>query len=459
MRPKGPPFPAAVSTFLWMKRPFEYLDWAAARYGEPFTLKLAGFPKIVVVYSPEPVKHVFGDDGETFAAGRFNQSLKGLLGDRSVLMLDGREHMRHRKLLLPPFQGERMQRYGQAMLDATDAAIDRWSVGDVFSLHPHMQDVTLRVIVKTVFGIEDGPRQAAMIEAMRRILALGAWPPLLIPWMQKDLGAWSPWGKFRRAVDKGDALLYEEMRERRRNGTRRDDILSLLLDARDEQGQPMTDVELRDELTTLLVAGHETTATALAWAIRWTLDTPGLLARVRAEIASAKAKEGSTRLSAAKAAELPLVDAIARESLRLNPVVPLVGRVLEKRADVAGVTLPEGTPLVCAIYLAHRREGTYKDARRFDPDRFLGKKFTPNEFFPFGGGARRCIGAAFALYEMRIVLARIFERADLALAPTRPIREVRRSITLMPSEGLRVRLDRLIDAAPPLDVRTAAVAG
>jgi cytochrome P450 len=329
-----------------------------------------------------------------------------------------------------------MERYGEAMMRATDHSLDRWKVGDTFSLHPHTQDITLRVIVRTVFGLDEGPRFDEMCRRMKRILALGAWPPLLIPFMQRDLGAWSPWGKFRRAVDAGDQYLYEEIRSRRSSNARGDDILSLLLDARDEDGAPMTDLELRDELTTLLVAGHETTATALAWAVRWTLETPGLLERVRDEI-------GGGTLTAAQAAELPLVDAIVREAMRLNPVIPIVGRILDRPARVAGYDLPRDTPVVCSIYLAQRRPEVYPDPARFDPDRFLRKKFSPSELFPFGGGVRRCIGAAFAMYEMKIVLARLFQRADLALAPKRaPIREQRRSITLMPSDGLRVRYER-----------------
>lgn len=445
MLPAGPPLPSLVATALWMRRPFELLEASARRYGEPFTMGLVGFPKIVVVWSPEEVKHVFADDGTTFAAGRFNRSLAALIGERSVLMLDGPEHLRQRRLLLPPFHGERMQRYGDAMLAATDAAIDRWKVGETFSLHPHTQDITLRVIVRTVFGLAEGPRHEEMCRRMKRILELASWPPLLVPFMRKDLGPWSPWGKFRRAVEQGDAYLYEELRERRRTGERQDDVLSLLLEARDEQGRAMTDAELRDELTTLLVAGHETTATALTWAIRWTLATPGLALRVRAEIEDAKRKDGTGKLTASRAAELPLVDAIAREAMRLNPVIPIVGRVLERPARVAGYDLPANTPVVCSIYLAHRREEVYPDARRFDPDRFLGKKLSPSEYFPFGGGIRRCIGMAFALYEMKIVLARILERTDLALAPRRrTIRVQRRSVTLMPSDGLLVRLERAV---------------
>lgn len=440
MLPPGLSLPKLASTLMWMRKPFAMLDTCAKRFGEPFTLRITGLPSIVMTYTPEVVKEIFADDGATFAAGKFNKSLAPLLGDKSVLMLDGAEHMRHRRLLLPPFHGERMQRYGQAMLDATDHAIDTWVPGSVFALHPHMQDVTLRVILRTIFGFEAGPRFDEMTRRTKRILELGAWPPLLLPFMQVDLGPYSPWGKFKRAKDHGDAYLFEQIAERRASGARGADVLSLLLDARDEEGQPMTDDELRDELTTLLVAGHETTATALAWAVRWTLGTPGLAFQVREEIAAALRADGTTRLTASRAAELPLIDAICREALRLNPVIPLIGRILERPARVAGYDLPEGTPVACSIYLAQRRPEVYPEPGRFDPSRFLGRKFAPSELFPFGGGVRRCIGLSFALYEMRIVLARIFERTNLMLASTRPIVEVRRAITLMPSEGLLVKL-------------------
>ncbi|MDB5214415.1 MAG: cytochrome [Myxococcaceae bacterium] len=440
MLPPGLRIPKVAATVMWMRDPFGLMDRCAKRFGEPYTMGLVGFPPIVVTYTPETVKEIFADDGETFAAGKFNQSLAALLGDKSVLMLDGAEHRRHRRLLLPPFHGERMKAYGDVMLEAADATIDAWSQGDVFALHPRMQDITLRVIIRTVFGFDEGPRFDEMTRRMKRILELGAWPPLLIPAMRVDLGPRSPWGKFKRAVAFGDELLLEAIAERRSTGARGNDVLSLLLDARDDNGQPMSDAELRDELTTLLVAGHETSATALAWAVRWTLGTPGLAYRLRTEIADAVRADGTKRLTAARANELPLVDAICREALRLNPVVPLVGRVLERPARVAGHDLPAGTPVVCSIYLAQRRPEVYPDPTRFDPSRFQGKKLTPSEFFPFGGGMRRCIGMSFALYEMRIVLARIFERAQLSLASVRPIVPERRSITLMPSQGLLVRV-------------------
>jgi len=387
---------------------------------------------------PEDVKEVFADDGNLLHAGEFNLSLRAFLGEHSVLMLDGGEHMRHRKLLLPPFHGERMHAYGQTMLDIADASIDEWPLHTPFALHGYMQWITLQVILRTVFGVDGAARLARFDRVITEQLDIAAWPPLLIPFMQKDLGRFSPWGRYVRKRRDTDEMIYSEIRERRAAGSQgRTDILSMLLEARDEQGAPMSDVELHDELVTLLVAGHETTATALAWTFRWLLEMPELASRLRTELARA---EEAGPLTADAISKLELIDAVARESLRLQPVIPLVGRVLTRPARVGGYDLPAGIGVVCSIYLAQRRADTYPQPDRFDPTRFLGKKFSPNEFFPFGGGVRRCIGMAFALYEMKMVIARIVSRTTLALAATRPVSVVRRSITMTPSEGLRVRL-------------------
>ena len=264
------------------------------------------------------------------------------------------------------------------------------------------------------------------------------WPPFLLPQMQLDLGPLSPWGRALRRKRETDNLILDEIARRRRDGTKgRDDVLSLLVDARDEASQPMGDAELLDELTTLLVAGHETTATAISWAFRWILATPAAEARLLEELEDAQ-REGP--LTSARIASLPYLDATAREALRLQPVVPLVGRILERDMTIGGWDLPKGTAVVCSIYLAQRRPEAYPDPTLFKPERFLGKKLLPTEFFPFGGGIRRCIGMAFALYEMKMVMASLLVRTRLALASKRPIVTVRRSITLTPSEGLRVRL-------------------
>lgn len=431
-RPKGAPS-AAWSTLQWLRSPYPYLDRLARIHGETFTLPLFGFP-LAVFSNPDHVREVFADAGDEMLAGPFNQTLAPLLGSGSVLMADGKPHRRKRKLLLPPFHGERMQSYGQTMLDETDAAIDDFPHGRPFALHDPMQDITLRVIIRTIFGFDGGPEATAIIGTLKEILDLGSWSPLLVPFMQVDLGPLSHYGRFRKAQKRGDELLYREIARRRRDGTRGNDVLSLLLDARDEDGEPMGDEELRDELVTLLVAGHETTATGLTWAMRWLLADPALLGDLEDEVSALGPSPAPERL-----AQLPLLDATVREALRLVPIIPIVGRVLAKDHTLGGYELCKGDVVVCSIYLAHRRPEAYPDPTRFDPRRFLGRKMSAQEFFPFGGGMRRCIGMQFALWEMKMVLARLVARTELALA-TKDIAMVRRSVTITPGKGLPVIL-------------------
>lgn len=449
--PPAPRHSAAWSTWQWLRAPYPYLDRLVKDLGETFTMRLLRF-KLVVFTNPEHVKEVFLDNGETLEAGRFNQTLAPLLGARSVLMVDGQKHRRKRKLLLPPFHGERMQVYGKTMLDVTDDAIDAFPHGKAFSLHEPMQDITLRVIVQTVFGFE-GVRLEEMVRVTKRVLELGTWPPLLIPFMQVDLGRFSHYGRFLRAVEESDRILYDEIRRRRRDGTRGPDILSLLLDARDEDGSPMSDEELRDELVTLLVAGHETSATGLTWAMRWLLESPEILHDLRAELEALG--PDPTPEAIAKSA---LLDAVAREALRLVPVIPIVGRVLAQDRTIGGWDLKKDDIVVCSIYLAQRRPDAFPDPERFDPRRFLDKKLSAYEFLPFGGGIRRCIGMAFALYEMKMVLARLVTRTELALELGRTLGMSRRSITITPTDGLRVILRKRRPRASLSGSHRAAVA-
>lgn len=437
--PPGLPFPSPAFTFLWWKFPYPLLEDSQRRYGDTFTLRLAGLPPVVMFSNPEVVRQVFLDDGTTMEAGRFNRSLAVLLGERSVLMTDGRTHARKRKLLMPPFHGARMQAYARAMLDLSDRAIDAFPRSAAFSLHPFMQEVTLRVIVRTIFGalarVED-----KLVAQLGEVLDVGTSISLLIPALRRNLWGRSPYARFMAASREADRTLFADIRARRESGERGDDVLSLLLDARDEDGEPMPDDELRDELVTLLVAGHETTATALTWAVRWIVERPAVLARLRAELPPDKCGDP------AAIEKSPWLDAIVREALRLQPVIPLVGRVLARPVSLGGWDLPEGVAVACSIYLAQRRPEIYTDPTEFDPARFLGRgkpsaAFGASELFPFGGGIRRCIGMAFALYEMKMVLARLFARTDLEIAH-RPVKVARRSITMVPKHGLRVRLSR-----------------
>ncbi|MFO0740945.1 MAG: cytochrome P450 [Labilithrix sp.] len=430
-----PRHPAVWSIYRWMREPYPYLDDLHAMYGDTFHMDLFGL-EFAVFSNPDDVKDVFSDDGSELEGGKFNRTLSALLGDRSVLMADGKDHRRKRKLLLPPFLGERMQAYGQTMLDVSDDLIDEMPHQQSFALHASMQDITLRVIIQTIFGFS-GARLEEMVRNTKKLLQLGAWAPLLIPAMQVDLGKFSPYGRFRRAVAESDRLLFRNIDDKRKSGERGADILSLLIDARDEDGQPMSDEELRDELVTLLVAGHETTATALTWAMRWLLENPETLAELGAELDALGPDPSPETIARAT-----LLDGVVREALRLVPVIPLVGRALAKDRTIGGYHLKAGTYLTCSIYLAHRRPEAYPHPLRFDPHRFVGKKLTPQEFFPFGGGVRRCIGMQFALYEMKMVLARLVTRCDFALDPKGQLGMERRSITITPTSGLRVLLKR-----------------
>ncbi len=438
MSPFPPGATATLSTtWRWLREPIAFFDDCKRRYGETFSMRIAGLPPIVVFSDPEAVKQIFADDGHTLEAGKFNLSLRAFLGERSVLMLDGDEHMRQRKLLLPPFHGERMQAYGRAMMELADAAIDGWpllsgSGRQSFALHPSMQTITLQIILRTVFGIDEAAAMAPVERNIAALLDIAAWAPLLLPPLQRDFGAWSPWAKFQKEAQALDRTLRDLVDRRRREGTAgRTDVLSLLVAARDEEGAPLTDDELRDELVTLLVAGHETTATSLAWALRWILARPRVEARLMEELAPVANQPD-------KVAKLEYLDAVVRETLRLQPVVPIVGRVLAREVSIGDYTLPKGSAVVASIYLAHRREAAFPDAEEFRPERFLERKPSPNEWYPFGGGNRRCIGMAFALYEMKMVLARILTRTTLRLDPREHIKVVRRAITLTPSGGVRV---------------------
>jgi cytochrome P450 len=430
--PPGPDAPAALQMLKWIRTPFEMMDDCRARFGDAFSMRVPGVPGgFVVLSDPLAVKDLFALGPDEGHAGKANIVLKPFLGEHSLLLLDGTEHLRQRKMMLPAFHGERMQAYGRAMLDAAHVTIDRFPVGRSFPVHGPMQSATLQIIIRTVFGMEDGPRFDQLSEHLTRSLDAAAWPGLLFEFLQKDFGPWSPWGKYRRSADKASGILRDEIRRGRREGSAgRSDVLAMMQGARDETGEPLREDEIHDELVTLLVAGHETTATSLAWALRWTLLDRGLIQKLRAEIASAG--EDPARI-----AKLELLDATAKEALRLQPVVPMVGRVLQKATRLGRWDLPAGSLAAAAIYLVHQNESLYPEPRRFAPERFLTFKPAAWEFLPFGGGLRRCIGAAFALFEMKMVLAAFLSRVDAVLASER-VGMVRRGITLTPAEGLPI---------------------
>jgi cytochrome P450 len=342
----------------------------------------------------------------------------------------------------PPFHGERVYVYGRLVRDSAQRVLDRWPLGRPFPIHHEMQTITLDVILRAVFGIDDGPRLVELRRRLDRFLALADGPAaafVVPPFLQVELGGLSPWGQYVRRASAFDELLYAEMARRRSEGTAgRTDILSLLLDARDEHGERMTDAELRDEMFTLLMAGHETTATSLAWVFYQVLRHPDVHRRLRDEL---RAVLGDGPLEPEHVSRLEYLDAVLKETQRLAPVVAFTGRMLGAPARIGGHDLPAGVVVSPAIHLVHRRPDLWPEPERFHPERFLGVRPNPAHFFPFGGGVRRCLGAAFATYEMKTVLAEVLRRADLHIAPGYRMRRVQRAVTYGPSRGMPVVMD------------------
>jgi cytochrome P450 family 135 len=391
------------------------------RYGDVFSSHFPFFGRIVYVADPALVKEVFTGDPTIFHAGEANATVLGdALGEHSLLTLDEGRHLSQRKLLLPPFHGAAVRRYTEVMAEATAREVERWPVGRSFSLRPHMQAITLDVILRAVFGVRDGERMDRFRDTIPRLGNLSSvldW----LPFMQRDLGGLTPAARFRKAVAAVDELIYAEIAERRELGEERDDVLTLLLGARHEDGSAMTDVELRDELMTLLTAGHETTATGLSWALERLLRTPRVMERVLDSLD-----------------DDDYLDAVVKETLRVRPVIVDVARKLTRDVEIGGWQLPAGTMVLPAIAALHARADLYPAPGEFRPERFLSEGAESYAWIPFGGGVRRCIGAAFAQVEMRVVLREVLRRVRLRADSTRPERPQIRHVTVVPSRGCRV---------------------
>jgi cytochrome P450 len=432
--PPGSRLPAIAQAARYARDPLGFLIQLQRRYGDIFTLSFPYFGRLVYVADPALVKAVFTGPPDRFHAGEANATvLEPALGPNSVLTLDDAPHMQQRKLLLPPFHGERIERYGELIRETTVHEMESWPVDEPFALRPHTQRITLTVIMRAVFGVHDEQRLARferLIDTFSgRVNAITVFPML-----RRDLGRWSPWTRFLRAREALDEFIYEEIALRRgeveSGEDGHDDVLSLLLSARHDDGSPMSDEELRDELVTVLGAGHETTATALAWAVERLLRTPRALRALRESLA---------------ADEDAYLDATIKETLRARPVIVDVARKLTAPASIGGYELSVGTFVMPAIAALHYREDLFPNPEEFRPERFLDGKPDSYVWIPFGGGVRRCIGAAFAEYEMRVVLREFVGRADLRAPDPRPEKVKVRNITLAPGRGTMVSLDRPLD--------------
>lgn len=417
--------PTALQTAIWFRNAQWMLSECHRRFGDTFHVRIAHEGTWVFVTDPEDVKKVFTGRPEDLHAGEANHILLPVVGPNSVLLLDRQEHMEQRRLLLPPFHGERMRRYNDLMTEITVAEIERWPRGRPFALRPSMQAITLEIILGAVFGVREGRYLEPLRDSLRKILDVVTDPRKVVFLLVLGPERIRNFGPFRRDLERVDELIRAVVEERRREDDldERDDILSLLLQATHEDGSSMSHEELRDELITLLTAGHETTATALAWALERLVRHPAKLDRLRGEV---------------EAGETAYLDATIQETLRLRPVISLVNRTLKRPMEFGGYELPAGVKVAPCIFLLHRRPDIYPEPERFLPERFLDESPGTYTWIPFGGGVRRCLGAAFAQFEMQIVLREIVTRVELAPSRSGDEPNLRRAITETPRHDAEV---------------------
>jgi cytochrome P450 len=439
--PPGPRSPVALQTMRYVVDPYGIFEAAHRRFGDVFTLRVMTETWVVLAH-PDAVREVFGHGPDDLDSGAANHSLRPLLGTRNLLLLDGAEHLRRRKLVLPPFHGERMRAYEALVRECVRGEVAKWPLGQPARTLPRMQDITFQVVLRAVFGVREGPRLDHLAGMLRRFLGWATDPRrgLVFAFLGPDrLMALKA---FRRQAGELDRELFAEIADRRLAAdlAEREDILSMLLQAHDEDGEPLTDRELRDELVTLLVAGHETTAAALSWALTELARHPVAQTRI------ANGEEG-------------LAEAAVTETLRLHPPVPLGAlRRLRRPMEIAGWSLPAGATVAPCTVLVHRRPDVYPDPRTWRVDRFLGERPPAGAWLPFGGGVRRCVGAAFAQFEARIVLDELLQALEVRPAgrPTRLIG--RRGVVLVPWRGGPVVASRRIASAPRLRAAGATTA-
>ncbi|MGD1910266.1 MAG: cytochrome P450 [Rivularia sp. (in: cyanobacteria)] len=420
----------------WITKPLELLEGKAQKYGDIFTLAANPRDKPqVIISNPQGIEKIFTANLEQLDSGKEAGIQPLFVGKKSLLALSGKRHKRERKLLMPPFHGERMRGYGNIISNLTEQVTNRWEIGTPLSIRSSMQGISFQVILKAVFGLEDGVRYQELTRLLTQRLegARSIFRAILLflPILQKDWGPWSPWGRLRRNEQQINQLIYDEIAERRlQPAPSRSDILSLMMASRDEDGEPMSDLELRDELITLLIAGHETTASSLAWTFYWIHRLPEVREKLLQELDSLGENPEANDII-----KLPYLNAVCQETLRIYPVVNFaLPRVVKSPLEIMGYHLEPGTILSASIYLTHHREDLYPEPKQFKPERFLERQFSPYEYLPFGGGNRRCLGYAFALFEMKLVLVNILSRWQLELADSKPVKPVRRGLLMSPSD-------------------------
>lgn len=459
--PPGPTESPLFQLIRGVQDPVGFVEDCRRRYGTVYTVRMLGMPPAVTFVETNAVKEIFADAGEAMHAGEANRPVELITGLHGLVRLDGARHRRERKLMMPAVHGERMPLYGQRIHDIAQEVLSSWTPGQAVAVQETMQEITLRVILETVFGVPPGQRQEQLKAALKGYLQESMRPLAATASMMTSgdrirrfltsrvaplvdaLGRWRalerlPGVRLARAARDLDALLYAELRERRAVAAERTDVMSVLIQATDDQGERLTDDELRDEMMTLLVAGHETTATTLTWATACVLQHPAVLDELRAEHARVF---GAAPFKPERVKELRYAEAVAKETLRLYPVSLGVARLLKEPATVGGYSLPAGVIVAPSIYLLQRDPTLWSDPLKFDPARFLDHRPKPTVWLPFGGGLRTCLGMAFSLYEMRVVLSLLFHHATLHPMPGPLPRLAQRGILLGPASPITARFE------------------
>ena len=437
--PPGPRWPSPLQTAAIISRPIPFLSHCFQRYGDTFTLRALGpgSPPVVFLSSPAILQEVFTKATADLEFGKVTYVFRPLVGHESLIMQQGDRHRQQRQMLMPALHGQHLHSYGQTIQAITQATTQPWQVGQSLAMRLLMADISLEVILRVVFGLQPGPRyrqlQGYLAELLEAITGALYSVQFFVPLLQQDLGPWSPWSRFVQRRAAIDELLYAEIAERRQSHERRTDVLSLLLAARNAAGEPLSNQELRDQLMTLLLLGHETTASSLAWAFYWVHQDEARRDRLLEELAPLGPNPDPMALQA-----LPYLNALCQETLRLYPIALISQpRRVCRPLSLGRYTYDVGTILVPCIYTAHRRPETYPEPLTFRPERFLERLPSSYEFLPFGGGSRSCIGSALSLYEMKVVLASVLQRYQLRLDYDRPLRPQRRGITFVPPEQVR----------------------
>lgn len=423
-------------------RPLKFMERRKQRYGDFYQITFKNSPPTIMTCNPQAIEDIFTASPDKFDVGRGNKMLSFLVGDNSLLLLDGKTHKRRRKLLMPPFHGESLHQCSQQIVEITSKVCDRLEHKQPFKVRHLTQEITMRVILSVVFGIDSGTRYDRLRELLTTLLDTFNNPLnsslIFFPWMQKDWGKYSPWGRFLKIKQEIKALIYAEIEDRRKaiaiDRSEYRDILSLLLMAKDETGEGMSDEELHDELITLLFAGHETTASALAWLFYWIHYLPEVDRKIHQELNSSNENFDYKAID-----NLPYLDATICETLRIYPIAAgTFARLLKQPMSIMNHKFESDTWFMISIYNLHHQEALYPNPEQFIPERFLTKSYSNYEYLPFGGGNRRCIGSALALLEMKLVTATILSRWQLELTSKRQMLPVRRGLTIAPPASFKM---------------------